>query len=209
LIVDDHTLVRQGLCSLIATNPEVEVVGEASNGQDAIKLAGTLMPELILMDLSMPGINGTESTKEIKRRYPKVKVLVLTVHAAEEYIKEALKAGADGYILKHASETELRLAIKSVLNGKTYLSPDVAEQVVNSYLVGGNSPNPGSVWDSITLREREVLKLIAEGHPNKFIATYLCVSLKTIEKHRSNLMKKLDMHNAASLTSFAIKKGLL
>lgn len=209
LIVEDHTLLRQGLCAMISADPELEVVGEVDNGRDAIKFAGSLSPELILMDLSMPGTNGTESIVEIKRRYPAIKILVLTVHKAEEYIREALKAGADGYVLKHATLTELLLAIKSVLKGKTYLSPDIAEQVVSGYLFGGKSLNPVSTWDSITLREREVLKLIAEGHPNKYIANYLCVSVKTVEKHRSNLMKKLDMHNAASLTVFAIEKGVV
>jgi len=209
LIVEDHTLLRQGLCAMISADAELEVVGEVDNGRDAIKFAGSLSPELILMDLSMPGTNGTESIVEIKRRYPAIKILVLTVHKAEEYIREALKAGADGYVLKHATLTELLLAIKSVLKGKTYLSPDIAEQVVSGYLFGGKSLNPVSTWDSITLREREVLKLIAEGHPNKYIANYLCVSVKTVEKHRSNLMKKLDMHNAASLTVFAIEKGVV
>lgn len=209
LIVEDHTLLRQGLCAMISADSDLEVVGEADNGRDAIRLAGSLLPGLILMDLSMPGTNGSESIVEIKRRYPAIKILVLTVHKAEEYIREALQAGADGYVLKHATLTELLLAIKSVLKGKTYLSPDIAEQVVSGYLFGGKSLNPISVWDSITLREREVLKLIAEGHPNKYIANYLCVSVKTIEKHRSNLMKKLDMHNAASLTVFAIEKGVV
>ncbi len=178
LIVEDHTLLRQGLCAMISADTDLEVVGEADNGRDAIKLAGSLSPGLILMDLSMPGTNGTEAIVEIKRRYPAIKVLVLTVHKAEEYIREALTAGADGYVLKHATLTELLLAIKSVLKGKTYLSPDIAEQVVSGYLFGGKSLNPISVWDSITLREREVLKLIAEGHSNKYIANYLCVSVK-------------------------------
>ena len=209
LIVEDHTLLRQGLCAMISADPDLEVVGEIDNGRDAIRLAGSLSPGLVLMDLSMPGTNGTESIEEIKRRYPAIKVLVLTVHKAEEYIREALKAGADGYVLKHATLTELLLAIKSVLKGKTYLSPDIAEQVVSGYLFGGKNLNTTSVWDSVTLREREVLKLIAEGRTNKFIANYLCVSVKTVEKHRSNLMKKLDMHNAGSLTVFAIEKGVV
>lgn len=209
LLVEDHTLLRQGLCSLLSTDPNLEVVGEADNGKDAIRLAGSLSPNLILMDLSMPGTNGTESIREIKKRYPGSKILVLTVHMAEEYIREALHAGADGYVLKHATCDELILAIKSVLNGKTYLSPDIAEKVVSGYLDGGKGINPVSAWDSLTLREREVLKLIAEGQGNKHIASYLCVSVKTVEKHRSNLMRKLDLHNAAVLTSYAIEKGMV
>lgn len=209
LLVEDHTLLRQGLCSLLSTDPNIEVIGEADNGKDAIRLAVTLAPNLILMDLSMPGTNGTESIREIKKRYPGIKILVLTVHMAEEYIREALHAGADGYVLKHATRDELILAIKSVLNGKTYLSPDIAEKVVSGYLDGGKGINPMSAWDSLTLREREVLKLIAEGQGNKHIASYLCVSVKTVEKHRSNLMRKLNLHNAAVLTSFAIEKGMV
>ncbi len=209
LLVEDHTLLRQGLCSLLSSDDSIEVVGEAENGKEAIRLAGVLSPKLILMDLSMPGTNGTEAIAEIKKRFPDIKVLVLTVHKAEEYIREALHAGADGYVLKHATHDELMLAIKSILNGKTYLSPDIAEKVVSGYLDGGKGLNPLSAWDSLTLREREVLKLIAEGHGNKHIANYLCLSVKTVEKHRSNLMRKLDMHNAVALTTFAIEKGMV
>lgn len=209
LIVEDHTLLRQGLQAMLAADPDLEVVGEAEDGRQAIRLAGTLSPRLILMDLSMPGTNGTEAIAEIKRRYPEIRVLVLTVHKAEEYIREALRVGADGYVLKHATRDELMLAIRSILNGKTYLSPDVAEKVVSGYLGGGHDLGDRSTWDSLTLREREVLKLIAEGNPNKYIANYLCVSVKTVEKHRSNLMKKLNLHNASALTAFAIERGMV
>jgi len=209
LIVDDHTLVRHGLRAMLSAEPDLEVVGEAEDGHQAIRLAGSLTPKLILMDLSMPGTNGTEALAEIKRRYPNIRVLVLTVHKAEEYIREALRVGADGYVLKHATRDELMLAIRSILNGKTYLTPDVAEKVVNGYLGRGQELAGRSAWDSLTLREREVLKLIAEGNPNKYIANYLSVSVKTVEKHRSNLMKKLDLHNASALTAFAIERGVM
>ena len=209
MLVEDHTLLRQGLSTMLSSDKNIEVVGEANNGKDAVRLAGILSPHLIVMDLSMPGTNGTEASREIKKLYPAIKVLVLTVHTAEEYIREALHAGVDGYVLKHATYDELMMAIQSILNGKTYLSPDIAEKIVNGYLDGGKGVNPLSTFDSLTLREREVLKLIAEGHGNKHIANYLCVSVKTVEKHRSNLMRKLDLHNAAMLTSFAIEKGLV
>jgi len=209
LLVEDHTLLRQGLRALLSTDPNLEVIGEADNGKEAIRLAGTLEPQLILMDLSMPGLNGTESIAEIKRRNPGIKVLVLTVHKADEYIREALHAGADGYVLKNATHDELMLAIRSILNGKTYLSPDIAEKVVSGYLDVGKSVSQTSAWDSLTLREREVLKLIAEGYGNKYIANFLCLSVKTVEKHRSNLMRKLDLHNAAMLTALAIEKGIV
>jgi DNA-binding NarL/FixJ family response regulator len=137
-------------------------------------------------------------------------VLVLTAHKADEYIHESLRAGADGYILKDATHDELRVAIRSVLNGKTYLSPDISKNVISAYL--GTDKATGttsSAWDTLTHREREVLKLVAEGRPNKYIADYFCLSVKTIEKHRSNLMKKLDLHNASMLTAYAIEKGLV
>jgi len=208
-IVEDHTLLRAGLRALLSQDPDLEIVGEADNGRDAIRAIGTLAPDLVLMDLSMPGMNGIEAMMDIKRRNPDTRVLVLTVHKTDEYIHESLRAGADGYILKDATHDELRVAIRSVLNGKTYLSPDISGKVIHGYLGTGRTDNPGSTRDALTHREREVLKLVAEGHPNKFIADYLCLSIKTVEKHRSNLMKKLDLHNASTLTSYAIEKGLV
>ncbi|HET19349.1 MAG TPA: response regulator transcription factor, partial [Chromatiales bacterium] len=161
LLVEDHTLLRQGLHAMLESEPDLEVVGEAEEGRKAIHLAATLSPHLILMDLSMPGTNGTEAIIEIKRRHPEIRILVLTVHKAEEYIRAALGAGAEGYVLKHATRDELMLAIRSILGGKTYLSPDVADQVVNGYLGGGGRGlHGGTAWESLTLREREVLKLI-------------------------------------------------
>ena len=209
LLVEDHTLLRVGLRALLSHDPDLEVVGEASNGRDALRAISDLAPDLAIMDLTMPGMNGVEAIAQIKRRYPQVRVLVLTLHRAEEYIHESLKAGADGYILKDATHDELRVAIRSVLNGKTYLSPDISNNVVSVYLGGGKNAGVSSAWDSVTHRERQVLKLVAEGRSNKFIAEYLCLSVKTVEKHRSNLMRKLDLHNASMLTSFAIGKGLL
>ncbi len=209
LIVEDHTLLRAGLRALLAQDPETEIVGEADNGRDAVRMIDRLLPDLVLTDLSMPGMNGIEAIVDIKRRYPDIRILVLTIHKTDEYIHESLRAGADGYILKDASQDELRVAIRNVLNGKTYLSPDISAKVINGYLGTSNSPRPASNWDTLTHREREVLKLVAEGHPNKFIADYFCLSIKTVEKHRSNLMKKLDLHNASTLTAYAIEKGLL
>lgn len=209
LIVEDHTLLRAGLKALLTQDPDIEIVGEADNGRDAVQAIGTLAPNLVLMDLSMPGMNGIEAIRDIKRRYPETRVLVLTIHKTDEYIHESLRAGADGYILKDATHDELRVAIRSVLNGKTYLSPDISDKVINGYLGTGNATSTSSAWDSLTHREREVLKLVAEGHPNKFIADYFCLSVKTVEKHRSNLMKKLDLHNASTLTAYAIEKGLV
>lgn len=209
LIVEDHTLLRAGLSALLSQEADIEIVGEAVNGRDAIKAVGVLAPHMVLMDLNTPGMNGIEAIQDIKQRYPETRVLVLTIHKTEEYIHESLRAGADGYILKDATHDELRVAIRSVLNGKSYLSPDISAKVINGYL-GISQASAGSLlWNSLTHREREVLKLVAEGHPNKFIAEYYCLSVKTVEKHRSNLMKKLDLHNTAMLTAYAIEKGLL
>ena len=209
LIVDDHTLLRAGLRALLLQDVGFEVVGEAENGRDASRAVGQLTPDLVLMDLTMPGMNGIEAITEIKRRYPEVRVLVMTLHTAEDYIHASLKAGADGYILKDATHEEFRIAMRSVLLGKTYLSMDVSAKVVTGYLGGGKNSGSSSIYDSLTHREREVLKLVAEGKTNKIMADYLHLSVKTVEKHRSNLMSKIDVHNASGLTAFAIEKGLL
>jgi DNA-binding NarL/FixJ family response regulator len=209
LIVEDHTLLRAGLSALLSRDADLEIVGEADNGRDAVRSVSAVSPHLVLMDLSMPGSNGIEAIHDIKKRYPEVRVLVLTLHKSDEYIQESLRAGADGYILKDASHDELRVAVRSVLNGKTYLSPDISSKVVNGYLGSGDGASLTSIWSTVTHRERQVLKLVAEGRSNRVIAEYLCLSVKTVEKHRSNLMKKLDLHNASALTAFAIEKGLV
>ena len=211
LIVEDHTLFRAGLRALLSQDPDIEIAGEADNGRDAIRIVGSLAPDLVLMDLTMPGMNGIEAIREIRRRDAHARILVLTIHKTDEYIHESLKAGADGYMLKDASHDELLTAVHSVLSGKTYLSPDISGKVLNRYLRAG-APNHAaatSPWDSLTHREKEVLKLVAEGHQNKYIGQYLALSVKTVEKHRSNLMKKLSLHNAAGLTAYAIERGLV
>ncbi len=209
LIAEDHTILREGLRALLSLDPGLEVVGEVENGRDAVRAVDQLKPDLVLMDLSMPGTDGLAGIREINRRYPRLKTLALTVHKTEEYIRAALQAGANGYVLKDATHGELMLAIKTVLSGKTYLSPSVSDKVINRYLDDNKSVESVTPWERLTSRERDVLKLIAEGRRNKDIAAYLFVSIKTVEKHRSNLMKKLDLHNASALTSYAIEKGLV
>ena len=209
LIVEDHTLLRAGLRALLSLDPTLEIVGEADNGRDALHLVGQLKPNVILTDISMPGMNGIEALSDIKRRFPEIKVLVITIHKTEEYIHEALRAGADGYILKDATHDELRVAIHSILNGKTYLSPDISAKVIHGFLGSGRGDPASSPWDQLTHREREVLKLVAEGNHNRYIADFLCLSVKTVEKHRSNLMRKLNLHNASMLTAYAIERGLV
>ncbi len=209
IIAEDHTILREGLRALLSSDPEFEVVAEAEDGRDAIQCVQNLTPDLVLMDLSLPRMNGMDAIQEIKKRCPETRVLALTVHRTEEYILATLRAGADGYVLKDATHTELVMGIKSVLKGKPYLSPGVSDKVIEGYLEGRKSLRPVTPWDTLTQREREVLKLIAEGYKNKEIADYLYISAKTVEKHRANLMKKLDLHNTSALTAFAMEKGLV
>ena len=209
VIAEDHTILREGLRMLLRTNPDFDVVGEAEDGLEAVRCTENLKPDLVLMDLSMPRMNGMGAIQEIKKKCPDTKILVLTVHKTEEYILATLQAGADGYVLKDATHSELMLAIDCVFSGRCYLSPGISEKVIEGYLEGRRSVKPVSSWDSLTQREREILKMIAEGYKNKDIAEYLCISAKTVEKHRANLMKKLDLHSASSLTAFAMEKGLI
>lgn len=209
VLAEDHTILREGLKSLLSSEPEFEVVAEAGDGREAIQCVKKWKPDLILTDLSMPRLNGMEAIREIKRESPKTKVLVLTVHKAEEYILATLKVGADGYLLKDSTRAELVMAAKKVLSGKPYISSDISEKVIEGYLEGRKTLKIQTPWETLTLREREILKLIAEGYKNKEIADELCISVKTVEKHRSNLMEKLHLHNAQALTAFAIEHGLV
>jgi DNA-binding NarL/FixJ family response regulator len=209
VIAEDHTILREGLRSLLSSNPIFEIVGEAEDGREAIRCVEKFKPDLILTDLSMPRMNGMEAIKEIKKESPATKVLVLTVHRAEEYILATFRAGADGYILKDSTHSELVMAVKKVLSGKHYISPEISEKVIEGYLEGKKTLKSRTSWETLTQREREILKLIAEGYKNKKIAEDLCISIKTVEKHRANLMGKLDLHSIQALTAFAIERGLV
>lgn len=209
VIAEDHTILRAGLCALLSTQKNLEVVGEAEDGREAVRIVDSLEPDLLLIDLSMPRLNGMEAIKEIKSQHPHIKIIVLTVHKTDEYIDASLKAGADGYMLKDASQNELLLAIEYVLNGKMFLSPSISDKVIDVYLKNKGETKSTSVLETLTAREREILKLIAEGYKNKDIADHLCISLKTVEKHRSNLMQKLNLRNTAALTFYAIEKGFV
>ena len=209
VIAEDHTILREGLRSLLSSSPEFEIVGEAKDGREAIGCVEKFKPDLILTDLSMPRMNGMEAIKEIKRQSPETKILVLTVHKTEEYILATLQAGADGYLLKDSTHAELLMAVKHVLGGKRYISPGISDKVLEGYLEGKKTLRTHTTWETLTQREREILKLIAEGYKNKEIAEDLCISPKTVEKHRANLMEKLDLHSIQALTAFAIEKGLV
>jgi DNA-binding NarL/FixJ family response regulator len=209
LIAEDHKLFREGIKALLSTRDELEIVGEAADGLEAIRCARKFKPEIVLLDLSMPKLSGISAITELKNQIPEIKILAVTIHEDDQYVLEAFNAGADGYCLKDAGRNELMVAIESVLAGKRYISPSISENVMEGYLEGRKKLKSKTTWDTITLREREVLKLLGEGYQNKEIADLLNISPKTVEKHRANIMNKLDLHNAAALTAYAIEKGLV
>jgi DNA-binding NarL/FixJ family response regulator len=210
LLADDHSILRAGIRSILTSQNIFEVVDEVDNGKDALHKAIKLKPDMLITDLSMPKTNGTEAIREIKQRLPEIKILVLTMHSGDEHVYAALKSGADGYVLKDDDHDELMSAISNVLSGKKHLSPSICGSIINRFLNdSGDDDTPLSSWDILTHREREVLKLIAEGYRNKDIAEYLSISVKTVEKHRSNLMKKLDLHSISSLTNYAIQNNIV
>jgi DNA-binding NarL/FixJ family response regulator len=209
-IVEDHQLFREGLKAMLAGNQALEVAGESADGLEALRQIRKIQPDLVLLDLTMPIINGYSVLQEIRRSFgSKVKVLVLSIHNSDQYVLQAFEQGADGYCVKDSSFEEFRLAVQAVLDGKRYISPGIADQVLEGYVQHRRRLKPKSTWDSITAREKEVLKLIGEGFSNKQIAQVLSISTKTVEKHRSSLMTKLDMHNAAALAAYAVQKGLI
>lgn len=209
VLAEDHTILREGVRAIFAAEEDLTVVGEATDGREAIQRAEELRPDLVLLDLSMPRTGGLDALKEIKRVSEGTRVLVLTVHKTEEYVHAALQAGADGYVLKDSSSADLLQAVRSVLAGERYLSPAIAGSVV------AGSPNPReasglqSAFELLSSREREVLKLIAEGYRNREIGDYLCISPKTVEKHRASLMAKLGLHSISALTAYAFERGLV
>lgn len=209
VIAEDYTIVRQGLKSLLNSFSDLEVVGEAVDGKEAIESVARLGPDLVLMDLSMPKTDGITAIKEIKRRLPQTKILALTVHKTEGHVRMALEAGADGYILKDASCAELEMAIRNILDGKSYLSPEISNGIIRGYLSGVTASKKATLTGTLTPREVEVLKLIAEGYKSREIGDYLSISINTVDKHRANLMRKLDLHSASALTHFALKEGLV
>lgn len=203
LIAEDQQLVRQGLAALLKVE-DVEIVGEAEDGVAAIDMARALKPDIVLMDLSMPTLDGVEATRKLKRAMPQVRVLILTVANCERRVAEALAAGADGYALKKLGHEELMAAINSVRAGRPYLGPGLNEAQVREYLDGCDNSNV-----SLTAREREVLRLIAQGLKNREIAETLSIAIKTVETHRTKIMQKLDLHNSAELAAYAIRRGLI
>ncbi|MFM0099774.1 response regulator transcription factor [Paraburkholderia nemoris] len=209
VIAEDHDLLRNGLRSMLSAQGGYDVVGEARDGKEACQMAMTLNPDLMLMDLSMRGMNGIDASAAIKRRSPNIRIVVLTVHQSEEYVREALRAGVEGYVLKDVSFDELLIAMRMVMQGKKHLSADVYGYMVDSFVTGREAPAPKKAWDVLTARERSVLKLIAEGRTNRQVGQYLNLSPKTIEKYRASMMHKLNIANLTELVLVAISMGLL
>ncbi|MHB8923025.1 MAG: response regulator [Thermoleophilia bacterium] len=210
LLADDHAILRSGLVRLLGEQSDIEVVGEAENGREAVQKVQELHPDIVLMDIGMPVMNGMEATKQIKKRDQQVKVLVLTMHDNEEYLFQVLQAGASGYVLKKAADSDLVNAIHVVARGDCFLYPSAAKMVVEDYLEKMKSGSePTSTFDTLTEREREILKLVAEGYTNREIAESLFISVKTVETHKANIMEKLNLHKRAELVRYAIRKGIL
>jgi len=207
LLADDHALVRAGIRALLQDLEGVTVVAEAGNGADVLELARTHRPDVVLLDISMPGLSGLDVSAQLEQELPEVRVVLLSMHANEEYVLQALRAGAVGYMLKDSATAELELALKAVMQGETYLSPRISKQVVEGYVQRVGADQPAS--EKLTPRQREVLRLIAEGHSTKEIAHHLELSVKTVETHRAQLMERLQIRDIAGLVKYAIRNGLV
>lgn len=208
VVADDHTILRQGIKALLGNQEGIEVVGEAKDGREAIKTTEELSPDVILMDIAMPGLNGLEATRRIKKKFPKIKVVVLTMHANEEYIFQILNAGADGYLVKETAFQDLISAINAVHRGEAFMSPSISKKIMTDYIQRAQGEEKVG-FDTLTTREREILQLVAEGNSNKKIAEALFISPKTVETHRAHIMDKLNIHDRAGLIKYAIRKGMI
>jgi len=206
LLVDDHALVRAGMRALLGSFPDFEVVGETEDGAEAVELAARLHPNVVLMDIAMHGLNGLDATARIRNQHPEVRVIILSMHANEEYVFQALRSGASGYLLKDSATSELEFAVRAVARGETYLSPPISKAVVDGYVQRMISEQP---LDLLTPRQREILQLVAEGGSTKEIAHRLGLSVKTIEAHRSQIMERLGIHDIPGLVRFAVRAGLI
>lgn len=207
IIADDHKIVRNGLRSLIEKEEGMAVVAEADNGREAVRITQELAPDVVIMDVAMPDLNGIEATRQIIAALPATKMIALSMHADKRYIMEMLKAGASGYILKDSAYEELAIAIRTVLNNRTYICPQVAEIVIGDYVQLAQTTG-SSAFSLLSAREREVLQLMAEGCSTASIADRLCISVKTVETYRQHIMEKLNIRNIAELTKYAIREGL-
>jgi len=209
LLVDDHKMFRAGVRALMSSQRDMDVVGEASTGEEALGLVSSLSPDVVLLDIGLPGIGGVEVARRIHAMHPEVQVLALTAHDRPEYLFEILRAEAAGYVLKEAAPSELFTAVRAAHRGEAYFYPTMARKLLNDYLRRVSAGDEQESYDGLTPREREVLKLIAEGHSNRDIAESLVISVNTVEVHRARLMRKLDLHKRAELVKYAIRSGLI
>jgi DNA-binding NarL/FixJ family response regulator len=209
LLADDHTLMRHGLRRVLEEQPEWEVVAEAKDGADAVRRAVELSPDIAILDITMPRLNGVEAARQITRRAPGVRVLILSMYCDEVYVRQALQAGAAGYLLKDSADTDLILAVTSLAHRKPFFSPDVSKVMLDEYLCHLAERGITDRYDALSEREREVFQLIAEGRTNKEIAAVLHVSPGTVETHRAHIMEKLDVHSAAEIVLYAVRKGVV
>jgi len=209
LVVDDHTIVRDGICALLRLAGDMEVVGEAANGREALEMVRKSMPNVLLMDIAMPIMDGLEATRRIRKECPQVKVLVLTQYDDKEYVFPVIEAGASGFISKTAASSDLVSAIRSLYHGDSFLSPSVARILVEDYQQEASVRKEQDPHRQLTNREREILKLFAEGYTTREIADMLVISVKTVEGHKTNLMSKLDIHNRTDLVKYALRKGII
>jgi two-component system, NarL family, response regulator NreC len=209
LLADDHTLLRQGLRKILQERPDWEVVAEAGDGREAVRQTLAVQPDIAILDIGMPLLNGIEATRQIVRRLPDIHVLILSMHANEAYIIQALKAGAKGYLLKDSADTDLIRGVAAVASGKSFFSPAVAKVMLDDYVRHLTEKGISDRFDSLSEREREIFQLVAEGHSNKEIAELLSVSPTTVETHRAHILQKLDVHNTAELVLYAVRRGVI
>ena len=209
LLADDHTLVRQGLKKVLEESPEWDVVAEAGNGRDAVREAEEHHPDVAILDIAMPLLNGIEATRQITKRSPTTKVLMLTMHADEVYVTQVLKAGAVGYLLKDSADVDLLRAVDEVAQGRSFFSPVISRVVLDEYVKRLEEHEPADAYESLSTREREILQLVAEGKANKEIASLLFVSTSTVETHRAHIMEKLGLHSAAEIVLYAARRGVI
>jgi len=209
LLADDHTLVRQGIRKVLEERPDWEVVAEAGDGREAVRLAEQFKPDICILDVAMPLLNGIEATRQIARRVPTTRILVLSMYSDEAYVAQILQAGAAGYILKDSADVDLIQAVNEVAHGKSFFSPPIARVMLDDYVRQLADKGIADRFDSLSDREREVFQLIAEGKVNKEIAALLCISLSTVETHRARIMEKLDLHSAAEIVLYAVRRGVI
>jgi DNA-binding NarL/FixJ family response regulator len=209
IVADDHTIIRSGLKALLDREPDIEVVAEAADGRQAVQKAQELLPEVVLLDIAMPNLNGIEAARQIAAKHERMGIIILSMHSDESYVLKALKAGARGYLLKDSSESDVMNAVRAVNSGKAYFSPEISRMLADDYLRQMQQRGVEDSYELLTAREREILQMLAEGKSNKDVANLLNLSLHTVETHRSNILQKLNLHSVPELILYAVRKGIV